>query len=162
MPNLRLEAKRELYATLFLPNFRVHRHIKMIPVVTCISSAQRPALLRTRCTNRHNPVINGGTRNVPLPDRATCGARRQMNERARKCKSHTRVCIPRRPSLIYSTAADIARAGSQRAKMKRSATALSPAGLPPGKLPVLSFCYIRRRRRCRCQLLFHTVDPRTS
>jgi len=35
--------ERELYATLLMPNFRVHRHIKPIPVVTCISSTRWPA-----------------------------------------------------------------------------------------------------------------------
>ena len=33
--------KSELYATLLLPNFKFHRHIKLIPVVTYNSSARR-------------------------------------------------------------------------------------------------------------------------
>jgi len=69
MPNLRLGEKRKLHAALFLPNFQVHQHLKVIPVVTCISSARRPALLRTRCTNRLNPENNTGRtiRNVKRP-----------------------------------------------------------------------------------------------
>ena len=50
-----------------LPDFQVRRHTKAIPVDTHISSAQRPAPLRTRFTNRLNPEDNKGVRNVPLP-----------------------------------------------------------------------------------------------
>ena len=41
--------------------------LKSIPVVTYISSVRRPAPLRTRYTNHHNPKKNTGIRNVPLP-----------------------------------------------------------------------------------------------
>ena len=56
-----------LYATLLLPNFHVHRHTEVTPVVTHISSAWRPAPLCTRYMNRLNPGNNGAVRNVPLP-----------------------------------------------------------------------------------------------
>jgi len=52
--NNSINTKRELYRTLLLPNFHVHRRVKMIPVVACISSTGRPAPLRTRYMNRLN------------------------------------------------------------------------------------------------------------
>jgi len=33
-----------MYETLRSPNFQVHRHIKVMPVVTCLSSVRRPAV----------------------------------------------------------------------------------------------------------------------
>ena len=64
---------RELlfYATLLKPDFKVHRHIKMISrYLGYISSAQRPAPLRTRYTNRLNSENNRDyIRNVPLPEK---------------------------------------------------------------------------------------------
>jgi len=45
-----------------LPNFQVHRYIKVIPVVTYIDFVQRPTLRRTRYTNRLNSGNNRGTR----------------------------------------------------------------------------------------------------
>ena len=44
-------AKREFQATFLLPNFRVHLHIKVIPVVSLHALAS-PAPLRTRYTKR--------------------------------------------------------------------------------------------------------------
>jgi len=59
--------KRELYATLSMPSFQDHRRIKIIFVVTYISSARRAASFRCRYTNRLNSANNRGVRNVPLP-----------------------------------------------------------------------------------------------
>ena len=58
-------------ASSLLSNFQIHRqHIKVIPAVAYVTSARRPAALRTRYTNRLNPENNGGVRNVPLPHAA--------------------------------------------------------------------------------------------
>jgi len=52
--NHRISAKRELSATLLLPNFQVHRHIRVLPVVTYRLHQLRPAAaaIRTRYSNR--------------------------------------------------------------------------------------------------------------
>jgi len=55
--------KRELSATWLLRNFEDHQHTKAMPVVACISSARRPAPIRTKYTDRLN---HGGIRNVAL------------------------------------------------------------------------------------------------
>ena len=47
--HISINTKGELYATLLLPHFLVRRHIEVIPVLTCISSAQRTALLHELC-----------------------------------------------------------------------------------------------------------------
>ena len=58
---------RDRYATLSMPSFQVHRRIKIIFVVTYISSARRAASFRCRYTNCLNSANNRGVRNVPLP-----------------------------------------------------------------------------------------------
>jgi len=81
--HISINTKGELYATLLLPHFLVRRHIKVIPVLTCISSAQRTALLYASYANRLNPENNRDVRNVPLRPRGTLR------------------CVDRRRSLCY-------------------------------------------------------------
>jgi len=50
-----------------MPSFQVHRRIKIIFVVTYISSARRATSFRCRYTNCLNSANNRGVRNVPLP-----------------------------------------------------------------------------------------------
>ena len=55
-----------LVGNLLLPNFQVHRPIKVIYVGTSVH-ARRPAPFHTRHTNRLNPENNRGIGNVPHP-----------------------------------------------------------------------------------------------